>query len=126
MIQETAMFNRSNDSRDKSLTQSQTDRAMKPEQFDQVIAAILSGKYSWACVLILSFSGYNPLHYIPYRTYNRIIKDNMQKPNQKMNIRNKPIKDVSYLDELSELNVNVRGGSRPSDHSTWLQGWFGR
>ncbi len=119
------MFNRFDDGRDKPMKQSQTDRAMKPEQFDQVIAAILSGKYSWACVLILNFSGYNPLHYIPYRTYNRIIKDNMQKPTQKTNIINKPVKDVSYLDDLTELNINVRGGSRPSQQ-TWFQSWLDR
>jgi hypothetical protein len=52
------------------------DRVMNPEQFTQVIEAILNGKYSWACVLILRFAGYNPLHYIPYRTYNRLVKDN--------------------------------------------------
>jgi hypothetical protein len=120
------MYNRFDDSRDKPLKTSQVDRAMKPEQFDQVIAAILSGKYSWACVLILNFSGYNPLHYIPYRTYNRIIKDNIQKPNQKQNIRNNPIKDVSYLDELTELKANVRGGSRSSSQSTWFHGWLDR
>jgi hypothetical protein len=120
------MFNRTDDFRDKSLKVSQVDRAMKPEQFDQVIAAILSGKYSWACVLILNFSGYNPLHYIPYRTYNRIIKDNTQKSNQKTNIRNKPIQDVSYLDELTELKANVRGGSRSSGQPTWFQSWLDR
>uniref|UniRef100_A0A7C3KBX6 Heterocyst differentiation protein n=1 Tax=Oscillatoriales cyanobacterium SpSt-418 TaxID=2282169 RepID=A0A7C3KBX6_9CYAN len=49
---------------------------MQPEQFTQVLEAILAGKYSWACVLILRFAGYNPLHYIPYRTYNRIVKEN--------------------------------------------------
>lgn len=49
---------------------------MDSEQFNQVVAAILEGKYSWACVLILRFAGYNPLNYIPYRTYNRIIKEN--------------------------------------------------
>jgi hypothetical protein len=51
------------------------DKVMDPEQFNQVIDAILQGKYSWACVLILRFAGYNPLHFIPYRTYNRLIKD---------------------------------------------------
>jgi hypothetical protein len=51
-------------------------RAMRPEQFEQVVAAIASHKYSWACVLILQFSGYNPLQYIPYRTYNRIVREN--------------------------------------------------
>ena len=47
-----------------------------PEQLDQVVEAILAGKYSWACVLMLRFVGYNPMHYIPYRTYNRILKEN--------------------------------------------------
>ncbi|ERT04550.1 putative heterocyst formation HetP-like protein [Lyngbya aestuarii BL J] len=59
-------------------SKSQQDKAMSEEQFNQVIDAILAGKYSWACVLILRFAGYNPLHYIPYRTYNRLIKDNSQ------------------------------------------------
>lgn len=55
---------------------SKLDRVMTPEQFTQVVEAILAGKYSWACVLILRFAGYNPLHYIPYRTYNRLMKEN--------------------------------------------------
>lgn len=50
-------------------------RAMSEEQFCQVVEAILNGKYSWACLLILKFAGYNPLHYIPYRTYNRLMKE---------------------------------------------------
>ncbi len=52
------------------------DKKMHPEQFDQVVEAIIAGKYSWACVLMLRFVGYNPLHYIPYRTYNRLLKEN--------------------------------------------------
>ena len=48
---------------------------MSEEQFNQVINAILAGKYSWACVLTLQFAGYDPLHYIPYRTYNRLMKE---------------------------------------------------
>ncbi len=63
--------------------QNQRDRVMNEEQFHQVIDAILAGKYSWACVLILRFAGYNPLHYIPYRTYNRLMKDNGQNPRSK-------------------------------------------
>lgn len=51
---------------------------MNVEQFDQVVKAIIEGRYSWACVLILRFAGYNPAHYIPYRTYKRLIKDNKQ------------------------------------------------
>jgi hypothetical protein len=52
------------------------DKKIHPEQFDQVVEAILAGKYSWACVLMLRFVGYNPMHYIPYRTYNRLLKEN--------------------------------------------------
>jgi len=49
-----------------------------PEKLDQIIDAIVDGKYSWACVLLLRSNGFNPLHYIPYRTYNRLLKENMQ------------------------------------------------
>jgi len=49
---------------------------MSEENFNQIIDAILAGKYSWACVLILQSAGYDPVDYIPYRTYNRLIKNN--------------------------------------------------
>lgn len=55
---------------------SSDNKVMNPEQFERVVTAILEGKYSWACVLILRFAGYNPAHYIPYRTYKRLIKSN--------------------------------------------------
>jgi hypothetical protein len=55
-----------------------TGRIMTSEEFEQVIGAIVAGRYSWACVLILRISGYNPLHYLPYRTYRRLIKENSQ------------------------------------------------
>lgn len=58
-----------------SYPESKLDKVMTLEQFEQVVEAILAGKYSWACVLILRFGGYNPLHYIPYRTYNRLLKE---------------------------------------------------
>lgn len=61
-----------------STATSNFEKTLNPEQFDQLVEAILAGKYSWACVLILRFAGYNPLHYIPYRTYNRLIKENSQ------------------------------------------------
>lgn len=98
-------------------TSGSLDRAMQPEQFNQVIEAILAGKYSWACVLILQFGGYNPLHYIPYRTYNRILKEhcrsgrkqtatpnlNSQKPSE--------IKDLNYLEVVSEPRTRIKGGT---------------
>ncbi|ALF55516.1 heterocyst formation protein HetP [Nostoc piscinale CENA21] len=49
-----------------------------PEQLEQVIEAISDGRYSWACVLILRFIGYNPLHFMPQRTYSRLIKEQNQ------------------------------------------------
>ena len=55
---------------------SKLEKVMTSEEFDRVVEAILAGKYSWACVLILRSAGYNPLQYLPYRTYNRLIKDN--------------------------------------------------
>jgi hypothetical protein len=98
------------------------DRTMAPEQFEQVIEAILAGKYSWACVLILRFAGYNPLHYIPYRTYNRIIKDNTPKNNRRSQslgagedvIAIEPVSqrlhDLSYLEEISSTASQKVGG----------------
>lgn len=53
-----------------------TVKTMDPEQFECIVKAIVEGKYSWACVLILRFAGYNPAYYIPYRTYKRLLKEN--------------------------------------------------
>lgn len=52
------------------------NKVMSPEQFNQVVEAITEGRYSWACVLILRFAGYNPVYFIPYRTYSRLVKEN--------------------------------------------------
>ncbi|WP_245911960.1 HetP family heterocyst commitment protein [Brunnivagina elsteri] len=116
--------------------QKQTDRAMKPEQFSQVVEAIASGRYSWACVLILRFAGYNPLHYIPYRTYSRLLKENRQlssdislsstypevNNNRPSNNINNPINnpdissclnqinDLNYLEPLESQQINTTGG----------------
>lgn len=60
-------------------------QAVNPEQLNQIVEAILAGKYSWACVLLLRCAGYNPLHYIPYRTYNRLLKENCQIGKQSQN-----------------------------------------
>jgi hypothetical protein len=101
-----------------------------PEQFDQVVEAILAGKYSWACVLMLRFVGYNPMHYIPYRTYNRILKENARtsrsnsQNNESLKIA-KPtgekraesslassclskIKDIAYLEVGGKQKANSR------------------
>jgi hypothetical protein len=49
---------------------------MNTEQVEQIVKAIIAGKYSWACVLLLRFAGHNPMDYIPYRTYIRLLKNN--------------------------------------------------
>lgn len=62
-------------------SQSSFQNKITTEQLNQIIEAITDGRYSWACVLILRFVGYNPLHFIPQRTYSRLIKENRQVPN---------------------------------------------
>jgi len=54
----------------------QNAKKINTDQVEQIIKAIIAGKYSWACVLMLRFSGYNPIDYIPYRTYIRLLKNN--------------------------------------------------
>jgi hypothetical protein len=55
------------------------ERMMQAEYFNQIIVAILEAKYSWACVLILRFSGCNPVDYIPSRTYRRLCNEQRSK-----------------------------------------------
>lgn len=117
-----------------SANSSHLDKTINREQLDQVVEAILAGKYSWACVLMLRFAGYNPLHYIPYRTYNRLIKENTQvrkasqQRNDNLKIATLPsdkrsdsptspsclnkIKDLAYLEVVGKKKTEIRGGSR--------------
>lgn len=62
--------------RQQEICNSQNEKKINNEQVDQIIKSIIAGKYSWACVLLLRYSGYNPIDYIPYRTYIRLIKNN--------------------------------------------------
>lgn len=99
---------------------------MTNEQRDRVIEAILAGKYSWACLLLLRSFGYNPMHYIPYRTYNRLMKENVrgdraqsssntsQSPDESACLtRSKQcasIRDLPYVETLNDRSVRVKGG----------------
>lgn len=118
----------------RKASESKLDRVMESQQFDRIVEAILAGKYSWACVLILRYAGYNPLHYIPYRTYNRLMKNNSQRtslnPLQKsasdrekqslaikssqtsLDCPSSKINDLSYLEVVSSQEREVRGGNR--------------
>jgi hypothetical protein len=91
------------------VTQSRKDRVMRPEQFEQVVAAIASHKYSWACVLILQFAGYNPLQYIPYRTYNRIVRENSRRTRVQDGESNLKLDDLGYEDSVQDTR-NIQGG----------------
>lgn len=87
---------------------------MSKPDFDEVIEAILDGKYSWACVLFLYGEGHNPLQYIPYRTYHRLMKSNrnqtsISKPSTHHHTVGK-IRDLQYLDALDMAQSRVRGG----------------
>jgi hypothetical protein len=89
------------------------DKAMTEEQFEQIVGAILNGKYSWACLLILRFAGYNPLHYIPYRTYNRLIKDNTRRDMPKAESgKTLKIQDLNHLKTVEPEAASLKGGAR--------------
>ena len=112
---------------------SKLDQVMTPEQFNQILEAILVGKYSWACVLILRFAGYNPLYYLPYRTYKRLVRDNCQRDkssglqkhhrdkDQELSAvksgrassqrRSRQINDLSYLEAVDQELIGVSGGT---------------
>ena len=106
---------------------------MTEEQFEKIVDAVLAGKYSWACVLILQAGGYNPAHYIPYRTYNRLIKNNRlgkQKEHQQdeanqsqelsqttSNDMDKKdlsitVRNLSYLEKVNQDEEKTSGGWR--------------
>lgn len=119
-----------------NFSNSQFNKPISSEQLNQIVEAILDGKYSWACVLLLRCAGYNPLQYIPYRTYNRLLKDNthVEKPIQsktvsinknrqntteRFNAKSSPkenglsqISDLAYLEEVDEPSMKLRGGFR--------------
>lgn len=81
------------------------------EPIHQIVKAILEGKYSWACVLILRFYGYNPLHYIPYRTYQRLLKQN------RYNIENAEYLGSQELDDqVDEVTENCPTSSIEGHH----------
>ncbi|MBE9209802.1 HetP family heterocyst commitment protein [Nostoc sp. LEGE 06077] len=105
------------------------NKGINPQQFDQIVEAILAGKYSWACVLMLRVAGYNPLHYIPYRTYNRLLKENSSTSRAQHQERETikitsssadksvatnclgKIKDLTYLEVVGKQKAGIHGGN---------------
>lgn len=95
--------------------------AINEEKMDAIIDAILQGKYSIACLLLLEATGYNPLQYMPYRTYNRLQKQRRQavaastRPNAtaskaSVTTLRKDIIDLDYVEPLPEKLASREGG----------------
>ena len=83
---------------------------MNKKEVEEVVKAILARKYSWACVLILRFNGYDPVDYIPYRTYIRLLKENYQAQiNDAKNTANKPVDIRTFKPNEMHL-VNQKKG----------------
>ena len=122
----------------KSNSESQLNKVMTDDQFNQVVDAILSGKYSWACLLILRFSGYNPLHYIPYRTYNRLMKANRQLEKQSSRAiarspeseerfkqkKTRRLQDIYYLEDVDRQSVEIKGGKKKASSNIFIRLFF--
>lgn len=120
---------------------SRFNKTISPDQLNEIIEAILAGKYSWACVLLLRAAGYDPMHYIPYRTYNRLLKEHCRfgSPNQRntdnLRVVNKnaatesesrvsqkglsKIADLNYLEPVADKNPHIGGGSCESTRFPW-------
>jgi len=128
-----------------SSANNQLGETIHPEEFTQIIDAILDGKYSWACFLLLRSAGHNPVHYLPYRTYNRLVKKNCRgnkKGQDKTNTIDKSAKtessstkskkqvtqitDLAYLEETKEKELQLQGGHSEQEsksqvsHLTWV------
>ena len=83
-----------------------------PEQLNEIIGAITEGRYSWACVLILRFIGHNPLHFIPQRTYSRLIKENSQVSSTPLSINeNIPVSINSPITRSDNRNTSQVGST---------------
>jgi hypothetical protein len=123
-----------------SYSRTNIEQSIKPEQLTQIIEAILDGKYSWACFLLLRCAGYNPCDYLPYRTYHRLVKENSaigdsSKSDFKASVKKmdckdsvKPvskIKDLPHLEEVGKEQSQVRGGYSQQLVFSKVQGFFG-
>lgn len=116
------------------------------EQLGEITEAILDGKYSWACFLLLRDVGYEPSEYIAYRTYYRLLKEHREslqddepeasKTYQRdRQFNHSPayesmsrqhltkIKDLAYLERVREQPVRVRGGQANQGFSSFSPGF---
>lgn len=102
-------------------TQSSTDQLsahqLEAKKIDEIVDFILQGKYSSACLILLESIGQDPLHYIPYRTYNRLQKQRQQAVMGNVEAKNTAaldgrsrLTDLDYVEPLPESLRVVQGG----------------
>jgi hypothetical protein len=126
-----------------SYSRTNIEQSIKPEQLTQIVAAILDGKYSWACFLLLRCAGYNPCDYFPYRTYHRLVKENggiedsskqgkpdctasVKKTNCQDSVKQvSNIKDLPHLEKVAAESQQVRGGYSQLAVFSKVQSFFG-
>ena len=103
-------------------------QSLSEDQFSQVLSAIIDGKYSWACALLLRFTGHDPRNYLPYRTYIRLIKERCQRSETGSKLKNngsdnsvgsseakrsrRKIVDLNHLEPLDDISSSILGGSQ--------------
>lgn len=131
------MMHQSNDRKAERVTQ---------EQMAEIIGAILSGKYSWACVLMLTYLGYEPMHYLPDRTMSRLTKENGFPRQPSKNVekttsifrkkqdhrlddfssgqRRGTLRDLSHLEPVGGSAKFLTGGKRSICQSHQLDHWM--
>lgn len=83
-------------------------RPMDDEQLARIVGAIEEGNYSWACVLFLKFLDYNPIHYIPYRTYRRLMKKNQRYASTEQASAHTLSQEAEYLPASSQSKILSR------------------
>ena len=105
---------------------------LETEEMDKILGLILQGKYSTACLLLLESTGQDPLHYIPYRTYNRLQKQrqqaalasaeaNREKLRATENSLRSRLSDLDYVETVSDESASMPGGTASSIEPCWLQ-----
>lgn len=109
-----------------SSQQTSPDNTISDDKMEKIIDAVIDGKYSYACLIMLEEAGYDPTHYIPYRTYNRLQKQHQanyqsaQKSTTKVTalrpnvaaqkIANSSIADIDYVESVKGQEKGISGG----------------
>ena len=111
-----------------ALATSASEHQIEAEKMEEIIDFILQGKYSSACLLLLESTGQDPLHYIPYRTYNRLQKQRQQavrsaieeKTTDTTPLRSR-LSDLDYVEALPEKAHSVQGGFSSRSRTFWVE-----